>query len=104
MDCGAPVAANPVTGPIDVVRDGVTGVLSDDLRAAALAALAVDPAAAGPTHCWARARERSSASCACGFLPRARSESAISNHAADCVRSSPTAMDSALRAMFSACR
>jgi glycosyltransferase involved in cell wall biosynthesis len=45
MACGVPVAAYPVTGPIDVVRNGVTGILSDDLRAAALAALALDPAA-----------------------------------------------------------
>jgi glycosyltransferase involved in cell wall biosynthesis len=36
---GTPVAAYPVTGPIDVVRPGITGVLDADLRAAALAAL-----------------------------------------------------------------
>ena len=35
MACGVPVAAYPVTGPIDVVVRGVTGVLSEDLRAAA---------------------------------------------------------------------
>lgn len=39
MACGVPVAAYPVTGPIDVVRNGVTGVLSEDLQAATLAAL-----------------------------------------------------------------
>lgn len=39
MACGVPVAAYPVTGPVDVVVDGVTGVLSDDLGAAARAAL-----------------------------------------------------------------
>ena len=33
MACGVPVAAYPVTGPIDVVVDGVTGVLGEDLRA-----------------------------------------------------------------------
>jgi glycosyltransferase involved in cell wall biosynthesis len=43
MACGVPVAAFPVTGPVDVVNDGVTGVLSEDLRAAALAALELDP-------------------------------------------------------------
>jgi len=42
MACGVPVAAYPVTGPIDVVANGVTGVLSEDLRAAALAALKLD--------------------------------------------------------------
>jgi len=42
MACGTPVAAYPVVGPIDVVEPGVTGVLRDDLGAAALAALALD--------------------------------------------------------------
>jgi glycosyltransferase involved in cell wall biosynthesis len=36
---GTPVAAYPVTGPIDVVKHGITGVLDDDLRSAALAVL-----------------------------------------------------------------
>ena len=44
MACGTPVAAFPVTGPIDVVRDPEVGVLSEDLRAAALAALKLDRA------------------------------------------------------------
>ncbi|HEY0684478.1 MAG TPA: glycosyltransferase family 1 protein [Steroidobacter sp.] len=43
MACGVPVAAYPVTGPIDVVAQGVTGELNEDLRAAALAALKLDP-------------------------------------------------------------
>jgi glycosyltransferase involved in cell wall biosynthesis len=42
MACGTPVAARPVTGPIDVIRDPAAGVLSEDLREAALAALALD--------------------------------------------------------------
>ena len=42
MACGVPIAAYPVTGPIDVVREGVTGVLNEDLRSAALAALQLD--------------------------------------------------------------
>ena len=45
MACGLPVAAYPVTGPIDVVRNGVTGVLDNDLGKAALAALELDPRA-----------------------------------------------------------
>jgi glycosyltransferase involved in cell wall biosynthesis len=45
MACGVPVAAYPVTGPIDVVVNGVTGVLDEDLRAAALGALRLDRAA-----------------------------------------------------------
>lgn len=43
--CGCPVAAFPVTGPIDVVTPGVTGVLADDLRAACRAALQLDRSA-----------------------------------------------------------
>lgn len=42
MACGVPVAAYPVTGPIDVVTQGVTGELNEDLRVAALAALKLD--------------------------------------------------------------
>jgi glycosyltransferase involved in cell wall biosynthesis len=42
MACGVPVAAYPVTGPLDVVVNGVTGVLSEDLQSAALAALKLD--------------------------------------------------------------
>lgn len=42
MACGTPVAAYPVTGPIDVVGDPAVGVLSEDLRAATLAALQLD--------------------------------------------------------------
>jgi glycosyltransferase involved in cell wall biosynthesis len=41
MACGTPVAAYPVTGPIDVVQPGISGVLDPDLRQAALAALAL---------------------------------------------------------------
>jgi len=43
MACGLPVAAYPVTGPVDVIVNGVTGALSDDLQAAALAALQMSP-------------------------------------------------------------
>lgn len=43
MACGVPVAAFPVTGPIDVVDDGVTGALDQDLARAALRALTLDP-------------------------------------------------------------
>ncbi len=44
MASGVPVAAFPVTGPIDVVHHGETGILGEDLRAAALAALKLDRA------------------------------------------------------------
>jgi glycosyltransferase involved in cell wall biosynthesis len=45
MACGVPVAAFPVTGPIDVIEDGVTGALDADLGRAAVRALSIDPAA-----------------------------------------------------------
>jgi glycosyltransferase involved in cell wall biosynthesis len=50
MTCGVPVAAYPVTGPIDVIQDGVTGALDHDLAAAARRALGINPDA-----CRARA-------------------------------------------------
>jgi len=43
MASGLPIAALPVTGPIDIVREGVTGFLDTDLRQAALRALALSP-------------------------------------------------------------
>jgi len=42
MACGTPVAAFPVRGPIDVVKDPAVGVLDEDLGAAAMAALSLD--------------------------------------------------------------
>lgn len=39
---GLPVAAYPVTGPLDIVGDGVVGALSEDLAEAAKAALGLD--------------------------------------------------------------
>lgn len=39
MACGVPVAAYPVTGPLDVIQQGVTGYCDEDLRHAALACL-----------------------------------------------------------------
>ena len=58
MACGTPVAAYPVVGPIDVIRDSRAGVLSDDLAKAALAAMRLDRQAArryGETFSWAHA-------------------------------------------------
>lgn len=56
MASGLPVAAFPVTGPIDLVAPGRTGILSEDLRQAALAALPLDRAvvrAEAMTYSWA---------------------------------------------------
>ena len=56
---GLPVAAYPVTGPIDVVKQNVTGIVDDDLRAACLRAADLDPA-----DCRAYALKNSWARCA----------------------------------------
>jgi glycosyltransferase involved in cell wall biosynthesis len=61
MACGIPVAAYPVTGPVDVVTSGVDGVLDEDLRTAALAALSIDGHACRQTalmRTWSRASEQ----------------------------------------------
>ncbi len=46
MATGLPVAAYPVSGPIDVVSTSGAGVLDNDLRSACLRALDIDPAVA----------------------------------------------------------
>ena len=58
MACGTPVAAFPVTGPIDVVTQGYDGILDEDLRHAALTALNIDRHACRTTalsRSWERA-------------------------------------------------
>jgi glycosyltransferase involved in cell wall biosynthesis len=58
MASGTPVAAFPVPGPLDVVRDGESGILDVDLRTAALAALDLDRETVrrhGLTFSWQRA-------------------------------------------------
>jgi hypothetical protein len=61
MACETPVAAYPVAGPIDVIRDPAAGVLSVDLRAAARAALELDRAAVrrcALRYSWATATQQ----------------------------------------------
>lgn len=61
MACGVPVAAYPVTGPIDVVQNGKTGLLDNDLRQAVLGALKLDPVdcvAYARQHSWQQWTER----------------------------------------------
>jgi glycosyltransferase involved in cell wall biosynthesis len=61
MACGVPVAAYPVTGPVDIVQQGRTGVLDRDLRQAVIGALALDPAACvayARRHSWRNWTER----------------------------------------------
>ncbi len=42
MACGTPVAAYPVTGPIDVIADGISGAMDEDLEVAVERALECD--------------------------------------------------------------
>jgi len=42
MACGTPVAAYPVQGPIDVVDEGITGCMNNDLKQAVKDALMLD--------------------------------------------------------------
>ncbi|MBS7660981.1 glycosyltransferase family 1 protein [Pseudomonas lalucatii] len=44
LACGTPVAAFPVPGPLDVLEQGVNGVMAEDLREACLGALELDRA------------------------------------------------------------
>ena len=63
LACGTPVAAYPVTGPIDIITDPRVGAVNEDLRLAALAALNADRAA-----CRAHAERFSWRSSAEAFL------------------------------------
>ena len=61
MACGVPVAAFPVPGPLDVIRDGSTGAMDDDLEAAVFRALAMDPHACreyAESNNWKRSTQR----------------------------------------------
>lgn len=58
MACGVPIAAYPVTGPADVVQNGVTGVLNDNLTVAVTEALKLNP-----DHCIAYAKAHSWLAC-----------------------------------------
>jgi glycosyltransferase involved in cell wall biosynthesis len=63
LACGTPVAAFPVTGPLDVIADHPIGALDRDLRAAALRALTMSPEV-----CRRFALERSWENCARMFI------------------------------------
>ena len=42
MACGTPVASFPTTGPLDVIQNGVTGYIDEDLHIAIERALQLD--------------------------------------------------------------
>jgi glycosyltransferase involved in cell wall biosynthesis len=62
LACGVPVAAFPVTGPKDVIAEGSAGILSTDLKEAALAALNI-----GRESCRTFAEQFSWSACARRF-------------------------------------
>lgn len=72
LACGTPIAAYPVTGPKDVVKPGVTGVLDMDLRKACLGALELSREA-----CRAEALEHSWAAAAKQFLDNVRDANTV---------------------------
>ena len=67
MASGLPVAAYPVTGPLDIVEHGRSGVLGEDLAKAAIAALKLDP-----RHARERAEQFTWAHSASQFLHNIR--------------------------------
>jgi len=61
MACGTPVAAYPVTGPVDVLTDPKAGVLDSDLDLAVRKALLldrVDALAHAANFTWAHATDQ----------------------------------------------
>lgn len=61
MACGVPVAAFPVPGPADLITDGGTGALDEDLREAVFRALSIDSEACvefAGGYSWSRCTQR----------------------------------------------
>ena len=61
MACGLPIAAYPVTGPIDVVAHHVSGILNEDLETACMQALRLDRKRCRDValdHSWQRCTEQ----------------------------------------------
>jgi glycosyltransferase involved in cell wall biosynthesis len=61
LACGLPVAAYPVTGPLDVIADSTAGAMHEDLRTACLNALELkreDAAAHARRFSWRAATEQ----------------------------------------------
>jgi 1,2-diacylglycerol 3-alpha-glucosyltransferase/glucuronosyltransferase len=77
MAAGVPVAAYPVTGPLDVVTQGVSGILDEDIAKAATQALKLDRAAVCEDafrFSWAKTAELflNNITSACGYAAVAR--------------------------------
>ncbi|WP_255987462.1 glycosyltransferase family 4 protein [Chitinolyticbacter albus] len=84
MACGCPVAAYPVTGPIDVIGPDGPGALKDDLKSACLAALTIDRTEVrrfAERYSWAAA-SRQFLSHLHPFTPHAQAESRLASEVA----------------------
>ncbi len=81
LACGTPVAAYPVTGPIDVLDGGHAGAMNEDLREACLDALKIDRADA---RAWAErfSWQAASAQFAAHLKPLSRTQTREENAAA----------------------
>jgi glycosyltransferase involved in cell wall biosynthesis len=82
MASGVPVAAYPVTGPLDVVTRGVSGILDEDLAKAARAALELDRTqvrADAFRFSWAKTAElfMHNITSACGYAAQGRPQSVL---------------------------
>jgi glycosyltransferase involved in cell wall biosynthesis len=82
MASGVPVAAYPVTGPLDVIKSGVSGILDEDLAKAALRALELDRTKVREEafrFSWARTAELflDNITSACGYAAAGRSQPAL---------------------------
>ncbi len=75
MASGLPVAAYPVTGPIDVVNEGITGALDEDLGRAVSRALSLDR-----EKCREQALKYSWAQCAELFIENLKHSIAQNNN------------------------
>ncbi len=69
LACGVPVAAYPVRGPLDIIEEGETGYLDEDLKRAAMQALALDG-----HKCRASALKYTWAACTQQFLEHLRAQ------------------------------
>ena len=75
MACGTPVAAYPVTGPVDIIPGSGAGVVDADLRTACLAALDIPREAArvhAETYSWEAVGKRFAELLTPDYRPRAR--------------------------------
>lgn len=79
LACGTPIAAYPVTGPIDVLGSGGAGAMNEDLREACLAALRIDRADA---RAWAERFSWSAASVQFANNLKPKGQTVLSEHSA----------------------